>query len=95
MQVPDTLKEKMELFRRHGRVAKYREGVFLDASWIAVYIGQRVIPEGYDLRADLVDAGRLDTAMAAFRNEVRSCAEAMPDHRTHIEHYCPMAVEAA
>ena len=27
-----------------ARVAKYREGVFLDASWIAVYLGQRVVP---------------------------------------------------
>jgi len=95
MEVPDTLQEKMELFRKRGRVAKYREGVFLDASWIAVYIGQRVIPEGYDLRADLPDAARLNEAMAAFRDEVRACAEAMPDHRAHVEDYCPMAVEAA
>jgi hypothetical protein len=33
--------------------------------------------------------------MAAFRDEVRACAEAMPDHRAHVEDYCPMAVEAA
>jgi tryptophan halogenase len=95
MEVPDTLKDKMDLFRKRGRVAKYREGVFLDASWIAVYIGQRVIPEGYDLRADLPSDAQLDEAMAAFRNEVRACAEAMPDHRAHIECYCPMALEAA
>ena len=60
MQVPDTLHEKIELFRRRGRVAKYREGVFLDASWIAVYIGQRVIPEGHDMRADLPAADAVD-----------------------------------
>ena len=46
----DTLSEKLELFRRRGRVVKYREGVFLEASWIAVYIGQRVIPLGHDMR---------------------------------------------
>jgi len=91
MDVPDTLKEKMELFRRRGRVMKYREGVFLDASWIAVYLGQRVIPEGHDMRADAPPADALLKAMATFRAEVRATAEAMPDHLGRIASYCPMA----
>jgi tryptophan 7-halogenase len=94
MQVPDTLHEKIELFRRRGRVAKYREGVFLDASWIAVYIGQRIVPEGYDVRADLPAADALASGMEALRTEIRAASERMPDHRSYIERYCPM-VEAA
>jgi tryptophan halogenase len=94
MAVPDSLHEKMELFRRRGRVAKYREGVFLDASWIAVYIGQGLVPEDYDMRAQLPPSDRLKSVMQAFREEVRLTAESMPDHRAHIQRYCPMA-EAA
>ena len=90
MHVPDTLKEKMELFRRRGRIVKYREGVFLDASWIAVYIGQRIIPESYDMRAGLVPKTQLADAMKALRERIRTAAETMPEHRQHIEHYCPM-----
>jgi len=90
MRVPDTLHEKMELFRRRGRVAKYREGVFLDASWIAVYIGQGIVPDGHDMRADLPSSTALANAMSALRSEIRQRAEAMPDHRAHIERYCPM-----
>jgi tryptophan halogenase len=81
----------MELFRSRGRVVKYREGVFLDASWVAVYLGQGHISEGYDMRAQLPTSERLTSAMQAFRAEVRAAAEAMPDHRTHIERYCAMA----
>jgi tryptophan halogenase len=94
MQVPDTLHEKIELFRRRGRIAKYREGVFLDASWVAVYIGQRVLPEGHDRRADLPPLPQLIEGMTALRAEIRAKAERMPDHRAHIESYCPMAVAA-
>ena len=94
MEVPDSLREKLELFRRRGRVVKYREGVFLDASWIAVYIGQGLVPEGYDMRANLPSTAALADAMQGLRLEIRACAEAMPDHRTLIESYCPMA-EAA
>jgi tryptophan 7-halogenase len=94
MDVPDTLGEKLELFRRRGRIVKYREGVFLDASWVAVYIGQRVIPQGHDIRADLPSRAALTQGMEALRSEMRATAERMPDHRAHVETYCPMA-EAA
>jgi tryptophan halogenase len=91
MSIPDTLQEKMELFRRRGRVVKYREGVFLDASWIAVYLGQHVIPEGHDMRADAPPIDALARAMESLRAEIRATAERMPDHVGHIARYCPMA----
>ena len=94
MQVPDTLQEKIDLFRRRGRIVKYREGVFLDASWIAVYTGQRIVPEGHDRRADLPSIDALVRGAEALRQEIHTKAEHMPDHRAHIERYCPMA-EAA
>lgn len=91
MEVPDTLHEKIELFRRRGRVAKYREGVFLDASWIAVYIGQQVIPEAHDMRADLPSPDELARGMGALRTKILATTERMADHRSYIEQYCPMA----
>src|SRR4051794_27923367 len=94
MTVPDTLHEKIELFRRRGRVIKYREGVFLDASWVAVYMGQRIIPEGHDLRADVPALDALARSAEALRGEIRAKASRMPDHRAHVEAYCPMAVAA-
>jgi tryptophan halogenase len=94
MNVPDSLLDKIELFRRRGRIVKHREGLFLDASWVAVYLGQRVLPEGYDQRADLIPQAMLLQNMEALRAIIRQKAEQMPDHRSHIERYCPMA-EAA
>jgi tryptophan halogenase len=94
MDIPDSLAEKLELFRRRGRVVKYREGAFLDASWIAVYIGQGVMPEGHDPRADAADPAALARGMAALQAEIRRTAEGMPHHVAHIAGYCPMA-EAA
>lgn len=91
MEIPDTLAEKLELFRRRGRVVKYREGVFLEASWIAVYLGQRVYPQGHDMRADVPSADALSRGMEQLRLEVLQAAEAMPDHLGMIARYCPMA----
>jgi tryptophan halogenase len=41
MRVPDSLVHKMDLFRRRARVVTYKDGLFLEPSWVAVYLGQR------------------------------------------------------
>jgi tryptophan halogenase len=90
MDVPDTLADKIELFRRRGRVVKYREGVFLDASWVAVYLGQGVMPEGHDMRADAPPIESVARGMTGLAAEIHRTVEQMPDHREHLTRYCPM-----
>ncbi|RSV37303.1 tryptophan 7-halogenase [Sphingomonas sp. ABOLE] len=94
MTVPDSLAEKIELFRRAGRVVKYREGVFLDASWIAVYVGQGILPEGYDPRADAADAAALLQGMRALEAEIAATVARVPEHLRYIDRYCAMAAAA-
>ena len=89
MEIPDSLSEKIELFRRRGRVVKYRQGVFLEPSWLAVYLGQGIVPEGHDQRADL-SAGALSRALQSLRTQIGAAAEAMPDHKDFIGRYCAM-----
>ncbi|WP_425569728.1 tryptophan halogenase family protein [Sphingomonas daechungensis] len=91
MPIPDSLAEKLDLFRRRGRVVKYREGVFLEASWIAVYLGQRVIPQGHDMRVNGPDPESLAAGMEKLRAEVLHAAQTMPNHIDMIGRYCPMA----
>lgn len=80
MQVPDSLHEKMDLWRRSARVAKYSQGLFFEPSWVAVYIGQGIIPDGWDQRADLPATDPLDAAMERVRQQVRDSVAPMPDH---------------
>lgn len=84
MTVPDSLKEKMELWRRTGRIAKYGEGLFFEPSWIAVYLGQNIVPDGWDQRAALPDADALATALRDLEEEVANMAAAMPDHKAFL-----------
>jgi tryptophan halogenase len=90
MSVPESLLTKMELFRRRGRVVKYREGVFLDASWIAVYLGQGVVPEGHDLRADGIPQATLAGGLEKLEADIRATIAPMRGHRAYLEAYCPM-----
>jgi tryptophan halogenase len=84
MEVPDTLKEKLELFVESGRVARYTTGPFLEASWLAVLLGQRVMPKRWDPRANTMDGRELGQAMDRLRAGIAATAAKMPDHQEFI-----------
>lgn len=84
MQVPDSLTEKMQLFRDGGRVAAYDHGLFLVPSWVAVLIGQRVLPESWDWRADVVDSQALGQNLAGLKAHLAKAAASMPDHALYL-----------
>ncbi|MFX9097302.1 tryptophan 7-halogenase, partial [Acinetobacter baumannii] len=69
MAVPDSLAHRLETFRKRGVVVNYRDGMFLDASWIAVYLGQRVVPEAGDPRAEALSDAGLMLRLAALRDD--------------------------
>ena len=80
MTVPDSLAEKMELWRETGRIEKYSDGLFYDASWIAVYVGQGLIPRRHDPRPALGTVHTLERAFESLRGAILREVEAMPRH---------------
>lgn len=87
MSVPDTLTEKMELFRRRGRVAQYGQGLFLEPSWVSVYAGQRVQQQEVDQRAVAMPSAQLRRMLAGLATTTRAAAAAMPDHAAVLARY--------
>jgi tryptophan halogenase len=84
MQVPESLAGKIALWRETGRVEKYSDGLFYDASWIAVYIGQGVWPEQHDPRTRLPTAEQVSRALGRLREAVVEEVAAMPGHREFL-----------
>ncbi len=85
MAVPDSLQGKIALWQETGRVEHYGEGLFLEPSWIAVYLGQGLMPRSYDQRADHVTPDRLEKAMGELRGEIARRVAAMPTQRQFLE----------
>lgn len=84
MTVPDSLAEKMELWRQAGRIEKYSDGLFYDASWIAVYVGQGWLPERHDPRPGLIDPQRLQAAAGRLREEIGHEVSRMRGHHEYL-----------
>ena len=75
MPLPDSLSAKLDLFRARGVVTTYAQGLFMEPSWLAVYMGQRVRPAGHDPRAT-GDAATL----ARIRDRIAARVATMPSH---------------
>lgn len=85
MQVPDSLAGKIALWRDAARIEKYSDGLFYDASWIAVYLGQGLMPQRHDARAALPDPAAVQRALAGLQQAIGSEVAAMPGHRAFLE----------
>ncbi len=84
MALPPELARKMALWRDTGRVELYSEGLFLEASWIAVYLGQGVVPHGYDQRADIPPQERIAASLAELGGAIHQRVAAWPDHAEYL-----------
>lgn len=81
LPVPDSLRERLDLFASHGRILRDETELFPPQSWLSVMIGQNLIPRSYDPLADTLDAGAIDAKLDDIRERVRSSVAAMPAHR--------------
>jgi tryptophan halogenase len=85
MEIPDTLRHKLELFREHGRVFRYNEELFDVPSWIAVMLGQGVIPKSYDPLVDAMPEREVLQAMAELARGYEERAEQLPLASDYVE----------
>jgi tryptophan halogenase len=88
MPIPESLAYRLAHFRRDGKVVSDGYDLFLNPSWIAVYIGQDILPEGTDPLLGLRSHPQWKDRMASLRLAIDAAAEAMPSHRDFIEQHC-------
>jgi tryptophan halogenase len=88
MDVPDSLAEKIELWRAKGRV--FREGcdLFGTPSWAAVLLGQGLVPDEVEPAAAAIDPALVAEALDKMRASYRQMAEHMPTHAEFIARAC-------
>jgi len=89
MAVPDTLAERLTLFRDSGRFVDDAEDLFKESSWLQVMIGQRIRPESYHPMADVLSRDQLEEFLGGIRKLVRHRATQLPDHRDYLDRHCP------
>ena len=81
----DTLLEKIELFRSHGRILREDAELFPVMSWLSVMLGQNIIPRRYDPLVDSLDPNKIHSRLEELRTDIKRCVESMPSHWDFIQ----------
>ncbi|GAB5379296.1 MAG: tryptophan 7-halogenase [Aliiglaciecola sp.] len=90
MQLPPGLDHKINLFKERGRVVQYTEGLFLKASWLAVYFGQGIIPKHYDWQLDALPIEQIKRRLDEVKSQVSLASAQMPMHAESLAKHCDL-----
>ena len=78
MAIPDSLEQKIELFRETGRVFRKNEELFAETSWIQVMLGQGIMPQSYHPVAGKLRQDELDHFLGSLRGMVSKTVAGLP-----------------
>jgi tryptophan halogenase len=88
MELPESLRENIRLFRDSGRFFRNAEEMFAVTSWVQVMIGQRIWPQKYHPLVDRMSDDDLRKYVGDVKNVIASCVEVMPPHEAFIARHC-------
>lgn len=80
VEPPPSLAHTLLQFRERGRLPVYEEETFARDDWLAVLIGQGVVPRRVDPLIDVVPPAQSDQAMASFRDALSQAVARAPTH---------------
>lgn len=95
MEIPDSLTQKIELFRETGRVFRKNEELFAENSWVQVMMGQGIVPRSYHPVANKLSDEELAALLGGLRDSVAKTVAQLPEHAAYVARYCGAAEAAA
>lgn len=92
MDVPETVKHKINLFKETGKIFKRDMDLFAEESWLQVMLGQGIMPESYHPVADAMSDDALRAYLQELREATRDKVDRFPEHQEFIDYYCKSTV---
>ncbi len=88
MDIPASLRHRIDLFRETGRVFRTMNELFAENSWIQVMLGQGITPKQYHQVADLMSDAELSRFLGGIKANVDNTVAQLPKHQAYVEQYC-------
>jgi tryptophan halogenase len=88
MPIPDSLQYKIDHFRTNGMLVADGQELFANPSWIAVYLGQGIVPARASALAMMREGVPVAERLAQIRQAMDEAVAAMPTHCEFIARHC-------
>lgn len=87
MEIPDSLAQKMELFREAGRIFRHEDELFSKPSWVAVMLGQNIVPRVVDPFVSEINETEIARSLTSMRSAMARAVTNMPTHTDFLSRY--------
>lgn len=87
MTLPDSLQEKLDCWMHRAYIQRYEIGAFLPPSWVAVLLGQNLIPHNVDPRVQAFGTNRIRSKANAMREDIKLGLHQAEDHQAFLNRY--------
>lgn len=90
MDVPDSLREKMALFKASAMLRSEPQNLFLESNWVQVFLGQGLVPESYHIMANRLGTDQLKEFLSNTKKIIQKTTNKLPLHESFINRHCAM-----
>jgi tryptophan halogenase len=80
ISLPDSLQERIELFKGHGALREGVDELFRNASWQLVFEGMGIRPKKHCPRVDNLDLSEISATLKMARNAIHGMVKTLPSH---------------
>lgn len=83
--IPDSLRERIELFTAQGKLREGTEELFRNTSWQSVFEGMGIRPKKYSPLVDNLDSDRLRQDLNNTRSAILNMVKTLPTHDEYLQ----------
>ncbi|KMT64138.1 tryptophan halogenase family protein [Catenovulum maritimum] len=87
MAIPESLEEKLTLFKKYAHVPYYGQGLFLEPSWVAVLVGQGMLPENYSPKLTNLNQADLIQMLEKMKDLIKQASLSLPEHSDFLTNF--------
>jgi tryptophan 7-halogenase len=84
MKLPDSLLQRIELYKRTGRIRPKVGELFTDLSWFYIFEGIGISPESYDPLLDVVTMAQLREILGSMAQATAAATQGVPSHDSYF-----------
>lgn len=84
MALPDSLQERLALFQHGGRVPPRAFDLFTETSWVAVFMGQGIEPQGYNPLVEVHEGAAGRQFLADAHRALAELSQQLPAHEDFL-----------
>ncbi|NQY63723.1 MAG: tryptophan 7-halogenase [Alteromonadaceae bacterium] len=88
LEIPESLQQKIDLFKSHGRIFREQNELFSEAAWQQVMLGQGLMPKSVHPVTEQLSREQLEEFLNNLTSIINKTVGNMPDHGDFIAKHC-------